>query len=167
VFSNLFSITLPNIGKYFPGIHFPRNLLSKKKLLSSKQTGSKKVWGTVVLKSLEAKSGDLTDSSGDGRVFGGPLGYHWTWELWGFLGAHWGISELGNCEGFWGPIGESVNLGIISFLATWMMQTEAKMENPQKNYLQKIKKRAMRKSVDSRVVEANCKWVRDYSKHQF
>jgi hypothetical protein len=22
VFSNLFSITLPNIGKYFPGIHF-------------------------------------------------------------------------------------------------------------------------------------------------
>jgi len=24
VFSNLFSITLPNIGKYFPGIHFPK-----------------------------------------------------------------------------------------------------------------------------------------------
>jgi len=23
VFSNLFSITLPNIGKHFPGIHFP------------------------------------------------------------------------------------------------------------------------------------------------
>jgi hypothetical protein len=23
MFSNLFSITLPNIGKYFPGIHFP------------------------------------------------------------------------------------------------------------------------------------------------
>jgi len=39
VFSNLFSITLPNIGKYFPGIHFPRNSLSKKKLLSCKQTG--------------------------------------------------------------------------------------------------------------------------------
>jgi hypothetical protein len=37
MFSNLFSITLPNIGKYFPGIHFPRNSLSKKKLLSSKQ----------------------------------------------------------------------------------------------------------------------------------
>jgi hypothetical protein len=47
VFSNLFSITLPNIEKYFPGIHFPeihfsRNSLSKKKLLSSKQTGPKK-----------------------------------------------------------------------------------------------------------------------------
>jgi hypothetical protein len=44
VFSNLFSITLPNIEKYFseihfPGIHFPWNSLSKKKLLSSKQTG--------------------------------------------------------------------------------------------------------------------------------
>jgi hypothetical protein len=38
VFSNLLSITLPNIGKYFPGIHFPRNSLSKRKLLSSKQT---------------------------------------------------------------------------------------------------------------------------------
>jgi hypothetical protein len=24
MFSNLFSITLPNIGKYFPGIHFPK-----------------------------------------------------------------------------------------------------------------------------------------------
>jgi len=24
LFSNLFSITLPNIGKYFPGIHFPK-----------------------------------------------------------------------------------------------------------------------------------------------
>jgi hypothetical protein len=24
VFSNLFSITLPNIGKYFPGIHFQK-----------------------------------------------------------------------------------------------------------------------------------------------
>jgi len=24
VFSNLFSITLPNIEKYFPGIHFPK-----------------------------------------------------------------------------------------------------------------------------------------------
>jgi hypothetical protein len=32
----------------------------------------------------------------------------------GFLGAHWGIIELGNCEGFWGPIGVSVNLGIVS-----------------------------------------------------
>jgi hypothetical protein len=41
VFSNLFSITLPNIGKYFSGIHFPWNSLSKKKLLSSKQTGPK------------------------------------------------------------------------------------------------------------------------------
>ena len=39
MFSNLFSITLPNIGKYFPGIHFPRNSLSKRKLLSCKQTG--------------------------------------------------------------------------------------------------------------------------------
>jgi len=39
VFSNLFFITLPNIGKYFSGIHFPWNSLSKKKLLSSKQTG--------------------------------------------------------------------------------------------------------------------------------
>jgi hypothetical protein len=39
VFSNLFSFTLPNIGKYFPGIHFPRNSLSKRKLLSSKQKG--------------------------------------------------------------------------------------------------------------------------------
>jgi len=39
VFSNLFSITLPNIGKYFPGIHFPWNSLSKNKLLSYKQTG--------------------------------------------------------------------------------------------------------------------------------
>jgi len=38
MFSNLFSITLPNIGKYFLGIHFFRNLLSKKTLLSSKQT---------------------------------------------------------------------------------------------------------------------------------
>ena len=28
MFSNLFFITLPNIGKYFPGIHFPRNSLS-------------------------------------------------------------------------------------------------------------------------------------------
>jgi len=41
VFSNLFSITLPNIKKYFPGIHFLRNSLSKRKLLSSKQTGPK------------------------------------------------------------------------------------------------------------------------------
>jgi len=46
VFSNLFSTTLPNIKKYFPGIHFPgihflRNSLSKRKLLSSKQTGPK------------------------------------------------------------------------------------------------------------------------------
>jgi len=24
VFSNLFSIIVPNIGKYFPGIHFPK-----------------------------------------------------------------------------------------------------------------------------------------------
>jgi hypothetical protein len=24
MFSNLLSITLPNIGKYFPGIHFPK-----------------------------------------------------------------------------------------------------------------------------------------------
>jgi len=28
MFSNLFSITLPNIGKYFPGIHFSWNSLS-------------------------------------------------------------------------------------------------------------------------------------------
>jgi hypothetical protein len=47
VFSNLFFITLSNIGKYFPGIHFPgihfsRNSLSKKKLLSCKQTGPKR-----------------------------------------------------------------------------------------------------------------------------
>jgi hypothetical protein len=41
VFSNLFLITLPNIEKYFPGIHFPRISLFKRKLLSSKQTGSK------------------------------------------------------------------------------------------------------------------------------
>ena len=39
MFSNLLSITLPNIGKYFPGIHFSRNSLSKRKLFSSKQTG--------------------------------------------------------------------------------------------------------------------------------
>jgi len=39
VFSNLLFITLPNIEKYFFGIHFPWNSLSKKKLLSSKQTG--------------------------------------------------------------------------------------------------------------------------------
>jgi hypothetical protein len=44
VFSNLFSIILLNIGKYFFEIHFPviyfsRNLFSKKKLFSSKQTG--------------------------------------------------------------------------------------------------------------------------------
>jgi len=43
MFSNSFSITLPNIGKYFsgihfPGIHFPRNSLSKRKQLSCKQT---------------------------------------------------------------------------------------------------------------------------------
>ena len=31
MFSNLFSITLPNIKKYFPEIHFPRNSLSTKK----------------------------------------------------------------------------------------------------------------------------------------
>jgi hypothetical protein len=44
MFSNLLSITLPNIGKYFSGIHFTgiyflRNSLSKKKLLSGKQMG--------------------------------------------------------------------------------------------------------------------------------
>jgi len=41
VFSSLFFIILPNIEKYFPGIHFPWNSLSKKKLLSCKQTGPK------------------------------------------------------------------------------------------------------------------------------
>jgi hypothetical protein len=35
MFSNLFSITLPNIKKYFPGIHF------KKKLIFSKQMNRK------------------------------------------------------------------------------------------------------------------------------
>ena len=48
MFSNLFFITLPNIEKYFlgihfSGIHFPRNSLSKKKLLSNKQTEPKKL----------------------------------------------------------------------------------------------------------------------------
>jgi hypothetical protein len=48
VFSSSFFIILPNIGKYFseihfPGIHFPRNSLSKRKLLSCKQTGPKHI----------------------------------------------------------------------------------------------------------------------------
>ena len=43
MFSSSFFITLPNIGKYFPGIHFPgihfpRNSLSKRKQLYCKQT---------------------------------------------------------------------------------------------------------------------------------
>jgi len=38
VFSSLFSITLPNIEKYFSEIYFSRNLFSKKKQFSCKQT---------------------------------------------------------------------------------------------------------------------------------
>jgi hypothetical protein len=43
VFSNLFSITLPNIGKYFPGIHFskrnyfPANKRALRVLISNKK----------------------------------------------------------------------------------------------------------------------------------
>jgi hypothetical protein len=39
VFSNLFSITLSNIGKYFLGIHFPRNSLFKKKYFPANKRG--------------------------------------------------------------------------------------------------------------------------------
>jgi hypothetical protein len=37
VFSNLFSITLPNIGKYFPGIHFPEIHFPKKNYFPAKK----------------------------------------------------------------------------------------------------------------------------------
>jgi hypothetical protein len=43
VFSNLFSITLPNIEKYFPGIHFTRNSLSKKKTTFQQTNGAKEI----------------------------------------------------------------------------------------------------------------------------
>jgi len=54
VFSNLFSITLPNIKKYFSGIYF------KKKLFSSKQTGPKgKREGSPKLIPLHKKIEDI------------------------------------------------------------------------------------------------------------
>ena len=62
MFSSLFSITLPNIEKYFPGIHFPgiyfpRNSISKKKPLSCKQgasnTFSKLTWQKFLMGSCK------------------------------------------------------------------------------------------------------------------
>ena len=43
MFSNLFSIILPNIGKYFP-----RNSLFKRKLFSSKQTEPKQIRTEII-----------------------------------------------------------------------------------------------------------------------
>ena len=48
MFSNLFSITLPNIGKYFPGIHFPRNSLSPE-FTFQKETTFQQTNGALVL----------------------------------------------------------------------------------------------------------------------
>jgi len=39
VFSNLLSITLPNIGKYFSGIHFPRIHFPKKNYFPANKRG--------------------------------------------------------------------------------------------------------------------------------
>jgi hypothetical protein len=39
VFSNLFSITLPNIGKYFPGIHFPEIYFPKENYFPANKQG--------------------------------------------------------------------------------------------------------------------------------